>query len=110
MEAREQLDAKIAKLREVQLPLQMKEDELITRHDAQTKVTVELKQLCTSTAHRTFESVEVHSAAKDGERPAKRVKVNRGSENSLGAPPTAAYSAFLAERGEFKSGFEALML
>lgn len=110
VEACEQLDAKIVELRKMQSPLQKKVDELITRHDAQTKVAVELEQLCTSTAHKTFESVEVRSAAKDDERPAKRAKVNLASENSLGARSAVTYSSFFAERDEFKSGFETLML
>lgn len=87
----------------------MKEDEPIAMHGAQTKVVAELELLRMQAANKTSKSAEVHSPAKDGERPAKPTKVSRGSENSLEAPSIVAYSALLVERDEFKSRFEALV-
>lgn len=52
----------------------------------------------------------MRSAVGDVERPAERVKLSCGSENSMGAPSTAAYSALLAERKESKSRSKALRL
>lgn len=82
--ARKQLDAKVVELEEVESWLDTREDELITVHDAQTKVGAELEQCRTQTASRASESVKVHSAAKDRGTPTKRANVNRDSENSLG--------------------------
>lgn len=79
-------------------------------HDEQTKVVVELVQLCTQTSNGTSKFVEAHSAAIDSDRPAKRAIVRCCSENSMGAPSTAAYCALIAECDEFKSRCEALML
>lgn len=94
----------------MQSRLELREDQLILMHDAQLIVAAELEQLSSPIANRTSEFVEVHSAAKDGKRPAKRAKVNRGSENSSGAPSIAAYFALLAECNELNSRLEALML
>lgn len=47
---------------------------------------------------------------KNGERPAIREEDSSGSENTLGAPSTAAFSTLLAERDEFKSRCRALLL
>lgn len=52
----------------------------------------------------------MHSAAGEDERPANRAKVSCGSEDSNGTTSSAAYSALLVERDEFKSCLKALML
>lgn len=109
-EARKQLTVKVVVLEELRSRLEMREEGLATMNDAQTKVAVELEQLRTQTANRTFESVEVHSAAKDDERPTERAKVSRRSEQIMGAPSFAAYFALFAKHDEFKSRCEALML
>lgn len=68
----------------------MRADELTTRHDAHTKVAAALGQWCTQTASGFSESDKVYSAAKDGENPVSRAKVNLGSENRSGASSIAA--------------------
>lgn len=55
----------------------MDEDELITMYSAQAMIAAGLKRLCSQAANRTSKSIKVLSAAKDGERPAKRVTVSR---------------------------------
>lgn len=60
---REQLDAKVAELEELQSRLDMREAELIPMHDTQTKVAAEPEPLRPQTANNTSESVEVHSTA-----------------------------------------------
>lgn len=86
----------------------MRENDLNTTHAAKVKVVAELEKLRTHTANRTIESVELHSAARNDERPAKSAKVSRGSKNSVGVPSTAAYCALPAERNEFSSRCVAL--
>lgn len=44
----------------------------------------------------------------ESKMPAKNAKVVCESENSLAAPSTASFSAFIVECGEFKSRFEAV--
>lgn len=72
------MGATAAVLERVQSSLEMREDELITMHDAQTKVATEIEQLLTRTGNRSPESFKMHSAAEDDQRPAKRAKVGRG--------------------------------
>lgn len=109
-ESREQLDERTANLKEAQARLEMREDEFITMCVAQTKVATEKEQLRTQTGNKKLESVDVESVAKESERTVKRAKVIWGSEKNLWAPSTAAYSALLAERDEFKDRCNVLML
>lgn len=46
----------------MQLLLEMREYELNTKHDAQSKEATDFKPMCTRTVNRSFDSVEVHSA------------------------------------------------
>lgn len=108
--APENSDAKRTELEEVQSRQRMREEELVTRHDAKTKVAAKLEQLRTQTASSTFEFDEMSSAARDDERLAKRSKVSRSSENSEETTSTAVYSALLAEYDKFKSRRETFLL
>lgn len=92
------------------LHLEMGEDEFIYMNDAQTKVARVLKKLRTQTASKTFESVEVESAAKVREHPTHLAKVVRGFENSLRASLSVSYSALLGEHDELKNRCEELTL
>lgn len=90
--------ATVVELEEVQSHLKMRDGELITMRNARTKVAAELEQLRTRTASTSSESVGVHSAARDDERPAIGAKGGRDSKSRIRAPSTATYSAVLAER------------
>lgn len=63
----------------------------------------------TQTASEVSESAKVQTAAQVSEGPNKRVKAGHRSENSLGAPLTAVYSALLAKLDAFKGHYDALM-
>lgn len=48
--AREQLEVKVAELKEMQSRQEMRKDDLITTYEAQTKVATKLEQMRTKTA------------------------------------------------------------
>lgn len=109
-ETREQLDANVGELEEVQSRLKMKECEFITGHNGHKKKAAEAEQLLRQTASRTFDSVGLGLDAENDERPAKCAKVSHGFESNMRLPSIVPYSALLAERDEFESLCEALML
>lgn len=78
-------------------------------YDQQTKATDDLTWLRTQHPNRTAETAEPESVATESERLAKRAKVVREAENSVGAPWSAAFSALLAERDMINNRFQALM-
>lgn len=65
----------------MQSRLEMRNDELTTMHEAQTKVAAELEQLCTQSENRTFESVECTQLQ-------KMVKDPRSVRKSVVVPKT----------------------
>lgn len=109
-ESRKQLDAKLMEMKEVQYQLVFKDEELITLYEQQNKTTAEFALLRTQSANKTAETTESGPVALESERPARREKVVCGSGSDVSAPSTAAYSALLSERDEFRNRCEALIL
>lgn len=102
-ESRKELDAKLAKPKEVQSQLVLKEDELVTLYDVQLETTAEMLLLRTKNANETTKPVELKSVATEREQPIKLAKVVCGSESGMSALPTAAYPALPAKRDESKN-------
>lgn len=87
---REQLEAKVAKLKAKKSHWEIKNDEPTTLYGDRTIRAVELARLHTLKENKTSEFSKLGSVAKESERPAKCAKVVLGVKNCGNAPSTAA--------------------
>lgn len=99
--SRKRLKTKLVNLKKVLLQLKVKEDELVTTYDRQTKILAELTQLRTQNVGKTSKATDLESAATSSTLRAICGEFVCVAGNSSGTPSAAAYSVLFQVRDEF---------
>lgn len=94
----------------MQTQSERREDELNALNDQQIKTTAEIARLPTQIENKMTKAVDSKYGVAKSEQSSKHAEIVCGTEDSIGAPSTAASSELPAKCVEFENRYKASML